>query len=170
MAVQLNPGTGGVPASADLLNASTGLNGGVPDITAEQVQRVKVGFGSDSFLRDVDAANPLPVVSAGLPPAFGRTTLLSAVTAIVDGAAVAGTERTPSFTASVTGTGAVSATVLIESRNAVSGVWVLYCTLIMSGTTSAADAFPGYGIYMEFRARLTAISGTSAAVTATMAG
>ena len=60
MAVQLNAGTGGVPASADLLNASTGLNGGVPDITNEQVQRVKVGFGSDSFLRDVDQTNPMP--------------------------------------------------------------------------------------------------------------
>lgn len=56
------PQNGTAPISADLLNAVTGLNGGMPDSLNEQVQRAKVGFGSDGFFRDVDAANGLPVV------------------------------------------------------------------------------------------------------------
>ena len=81
MAVQLNAGAGGVPASADLLNATTGLNGGAPDITAEQVQRVKVGFGSDSFLRDVDADNPLPVMQGRGTPTDRAGTITTGGTA-----------------------------------------------------------------------------------------
>lgn len=58
------PGTGKI-ISSDPLNAATGLNGGVP-ATGEEVQRIKVSFGSAGFSRDVDAANPLPVVQAAL--------------------------------------------------------------------------------------------------------
>ena len=39
------------------------LNGGT--VAEVQAQRVKVGFGSDSVFRDVDAANGLPVVQTG---------------------------------------------------------------------------------------------------------
>ena len=40
------------------------LNGAAVPAGGEKVQRFKVGFGSDSVLRDVDAANPLPVTAA----------------------------------------------------------------------------------------------------------
>ncbi len=52
----LNSGTGGDLISTDDL---TSLNGGV--VLGVKVQRVKVGFGSDAALRDVDATNGLPV-------------------------------------------------------------------------------------------------------------
>lgn len=46
----------------------TTLNGAAS--TGVKVQRVKVGFGSDNFLRDVDADNPLPITgTVGLVPA-----------------------------------------------------------------------------------------------------
>jgi hypothetical protein len=46
---QLNTGTGGDLISSD---AITTLNGGAI-VTGEKAQRVKIGFGSDSFFRDV---------------------------------------------------------------------------------------------------------------------
>ena len=50
----------------------TTLNGGA--VSGVKVQRMKVGFGSDAALRDVDAANPLPVVNASLPLPVGAAT------------------------------------------------------------------------------------------------
>lgn len=50
------PGTGEVIATDDL----TTLNGGA--VSGVKVQRLKIGFGSDATLRDVDASNGLPVV------------------------------------------------------------------------------------------------------------
>lgn len=52
----LNVGTGGDVIATDDL---TTLNGGA--VSGFKVQRVKVGFGSDGSLRDVDATNGLPV-------------------------------------------------------------------------------------------------------------
>jgi hypothetical protein len=52
----LNVGTGGDVIATDDL---TTLNGGA--VSGVKVQRVKVGFGSDASLRDVDATNGLPV-------------------------------------------------------------------------------------------------------------
>lgn len=52
----LNSGTGGDIIATDDL---TTLNGGA--VSGFKVQRVKVGFGSDASLRDVDASNGLPV-------------------------------------------------------------------------------------------------------------
>ena len=52
---QVTSGTGDVIATDEL----TTLNGGA--VSGFKVQRMKVGFGSDAALRDVDAANPLPV-------------------------------------------------------------------------------------------------------------
>jgi hypothetical protein len=61
---QLNVGTtGDVIATDDL----TTLNGGA--VSGVKAQRVKVGFGSDASLRDVDASNPLPTVQTGALPA-----------------------------------------------------------------------------------------------------
>ena len=57
----LPAGTGGDTIATDDL---TTLNGGA--VSGFKVQRIKVGFGSDSVLRDVDASNPLPVADAKL--------------------------------------------------------------------------------------------------------
>jgi hypothetical protein len=74
-----------------------------------------------------------------------------------------------SFQAVVTGTGAVTATVIFEASNDGTS-FVTVSTLSLSGTTSAADGLlfaPHWNIY---RCRLTAISGTSAKVTANVGG
>lgn len=96
-----------------------------------------------------------------------RTALLTAATATGPGSPVPDFGA-PSFTGEVTGTGAVSAAVRIEARNTASGVWTTMGTLTMSGTTSAGDSFGSLIRYMEYRANVTAISGTGAAVTVTM--
>jgi hypothetical protein len=108
----------------------------------------------------------------GRVPALAVTgvPLLSGVTATGAGSAVADSGRPPTFTGRVAGTGAVSATVAIEVRNDTAGVWVLAVTLTMSGTTSAGDGFAMAARYLQYRANVTAISGTSAAVTVTMGG
>jgi hypothetical protein len=71
------------------------------------------------------------------------------------------------FIANVAGTGAVAATVLVEVSN--NGThWMTLGTITLSGTTSAADGFVGDDTWQFVRGRVTAISGTSAAVTLTM--
>lgn len=57
---RINNGGGGDLISTDEI---TTING-VVIATGEKVQRIKLGFGSDSILRDVDSANPLPVSGA----------------------------------------------------------------------------------------------------------
>lgn len=97
-----------------------------------------------------------------------RTTLLAAATATGAGNPATDSGGAPSFSASVVGTGAVSATVVIEARNAAGGVWFTLATITLSGTASAADGFGSLVKYMEYRANLTAVSGNGAVVTVTM--
>lgn len=71
------------------------------------------------------------------------------------------------FQASVNGTGAVTATVVIDASN--DGVY--WCstalgTISLSGTTSSSDGFTTTAPWKYIRARVTAISGTGATVTA----
>jgi hypothetical protein len=63
----LNAGTGGDVIATDDL---TTLNGGA--VSGVKAQRVKVGFGSDASLRDVDAANPLPTAPAASEVHLGQ--------------------------------------------------------------------------------------------------
>lgn len=71
------------------------------------------------------------------------------------------------YQASVKGTGAVTATVVIEGSN--DGEFFLeIATITLSGTTSDSDGFVSQAAWGFVRARLTAISGTGAAVTVTM--
>lgn len=71
------------------------------------------------------------------------------------------------FQAKVTGTGAVTATVLIEVS--IDGDnWLELSTITLSGTTSASDGFVSMGGWTNVRARLTAITGTGAAATVYM--
>lgn len=125
--------------------------------------------GSDhqtAILVDQATGLPAPVPTAAL----ARQALLTAVTATGAGAAAPDLGRTPSFHASITGTGAVTATVWIEARNTASGVWATLTIFSLTGTTTAALLFEAPGRYMEYRANVTAITGTGAAVTVTMGG
>jgi len=71
------------------------------------------------------------------------------------------------FQATVTGTGAVTATVAIQVSNDDTN-WITLGTITLSGTTSATDGFTSDAPWGYVRANVTAISGTGAAVTATM--
>lgn len=78
-ALTLNPGNGGAQVAIDELET---LNG-APAPTGLLVQRMKVGFGSDGDLRDVDSANPLPV-SGPLTDAQLRATPLAVSVAEIE--------------------------------------------------------------------------------------
>jgi hypothetical protein len=67
------------------------------------------------------------------------------------------------FQGTVTGTGAVSATINIEA-SLDGGTWVVLPTLELSGTTSATDWTAIEAPWPHVRGNLTAISGTGAAV------
>lgn len=72
------------------------------------------------------------------------------------------------YQATVEGTGSVSATVLIEvSNDKVS--WVTAQTFSLTGTTKNSQIAALVAPYQYRRANVTAISGTGAAVTVTMA-
>lgn len=71
------------------------------------------------------------------------------------------------FQATVSGTGAVSATVLIQVRNSSSHDWLTLATITLSGTTTSSDGFASEASWAYYRANLTAISGTGATVVVT---
>lgn len=73
-----------------------------------------------------------------------------------------------SFVAKVAGTGSVSATVLIEASSNGTDFFTL-ATFTLSGTTSAADACVTDDSWRYLRGRVSAVSGTGAAVTLTVA-
>lgn len=98
--------------------------------------------------------------------------LLSAVTTTTTGTAsdmkgIINDER--NFTAKVAGTGAVTATVLVQVSNTPdTDSFFTLATITLSGTTSAADGFVSDESWQYVRGKVTAISGTGAAVTLTM--
>lgn len=71
--------------------------------------------------------------------------------------------------ATVAGTGAVSATVVIEVSND-GAKWIQMATIGLSGTTEASDGFGSAVAWPYTRARVSAISGTGATVTASVEG
>jgi len=144
-----------VPVTAAMLAAGPGVGGG-GDASAENQQT--------QITRATEIRDRLPAL------ALSRTTMMAARTTTGADNPVSDTGRPPSFSASVSGTGAVSATVRIEGRNAANGIWFTLATITLSGTTSAADGFGSLVRYMEYRAVLAAVSGTGAAVTVTMGG
>lgn len=92
------------------------------------------------------------------------------VSNVVTGVTVAGTgawvyKDAPKTTlqATVTGTGAVTATVVIDcSNDGVNACSTPLGTISLSGTTSASDGFTTDAPWKFIRARTTAISGTGA--------
>jgi hypothetical protein len=97
------------------------------------------------------------------------STLLSAATVTGAGTAFARSDDgKATYQAAIAGTGAVSATVVIEVSND-SANWITLGTITLSGTTSATDGFASNAVWLLNRANVTAISGTNAAVTVTKA-
>jgi hypothetical protein len=90
--------------------------------------------------------------------------LLDAVTTVQTSGAHARKSTNSTYQASVSGTGSVSATIIIEFSN--DGIyWIAGATITLSGTTSAIDGFAADAGWVYERANLTAISGTGAVVT-----
>lgn len=76
------------------------------------------------------------------------------------------------FQACVSGTGAVTATVLVEASTEASGGvmgWFTLGTITLSGTTTTNDAFATNSNWPYLRGNITAISGTGARVTLNVA-
>lgn len=71
------------------------------------------------------------------------------------------------FQATVSGTGAVTATVLVQGSNDGTNFFTI-ATIPLSGTTSATDGAAIQAPYAWVRGNLSAVSGTGAAVTLTM--
>lgn len=98
-------------------------------------------------------------------------TLLNAATAAKTGDAE-NTDGRPAdctFQASIVGTGAVTATVIIEGSNeGPAGNFLTIATFTLSGTTTDSAGVASQAKWAFIRARMTAITGTSAAVTVTM--
>lgn len=72
-----------------------------------------------------------------------------------------------SIQATVSGTGAVSATVVIQVSNDGAN-WITMGTIILAGTTSNSDGFTAMANWALVRANLTAVSGTGATVVVVM--
>jgi hypothetical protein len=74
------------------------------------------------------------------------------------------------FQAIVTGTGTVSATVVMQGSNedatfnGTKANWVTINTFTLSGTTTATDGYTSVSTWRYVRANITAVSGTGATV------
>lgn len=69
-----------------------------------------------------------------------------------------------SYQATVTGTGAVTATVVIEVTNDEKQNWLTLGTITLSGTNVATDGFASLANWDFTRANVTALTGTGATV------
>lgn len=90
--------------------------------------------------------------------------LLDAQTTVAAGQPTQITGANHTFQGIVTGTGAVTATVLIQCSNDGTN-WLTLGTLTLSGTTTATDGFASAAPWAFVRANVTARTGTGAAVT-----
>ena len=80
------------------------------------------------------------------------------------------TQVKKSVQASVSGVGAVSATIIIEASNLNDATsWLPLAIITLTGTTAATDGFTFDAPWSFVRARETTLSGTGATVSATMA-
>ena len=77
-----------------------------------------------------------------------------------------GTRRT--VKADVAGTGAVSATVIVQVSNDESGTFLDLGTLLLSGTTTASAGLAMDAAWRYMRVNMSAVSGTGAKVTVTL--
>lgn len=99
-----------------------------------------------------------------LAPAAGTVAVLAnAVTATGAQTAVTLPKAFVDFTFILTGTGAISATCVIEKSDGTN--WFPAATMTLSGTTSVSDSDWFDNVWTSLRANITAISGTGAALT-----
>lgn len=91
--------------------------------------------------------------------------LLDAVTGTGAGTGFQAETAKRTFQATVTGTGALTATVKIQVSNDGTN-YIDLATISLSGTTSATDGFSSDAPWRFVRGNVTALTGTSAAVTA----
>lgn len=95
--------------------------------------------------------------------------MLSGKTDTGDSAIFAISPLARAISAKVVGTGAVTATVIIYvSNTGDDDDWTVAGTITLSGTTSDADGFAMNAKWAYVKVNVSAISGTSAAVTVTM--
>ena len=81
-----------------------------------------------------------------------------------------GSPQTFTGTVKAPGAVAVSAVVTILARNDSDEGWLQLGVLTMSGTSPAADGFASAARYMQYAARVDALSGAGAAVSINAAG
>lgn len=93
--------------------------------------------------------------------------ILSSATATGAGASFDQQGTMATFQATVSGTGSVTSTVDIEVSND-SVNWLVLQTMSLSGTTTATDGIASNAPWGYVRAKVTAISGTSATVNVVM--
>ena len=98
-----------------------------------------------------------------------QTVLMTGQTTTATGssAMVQQTTAQRTYQATVLGSGAQTATVIVEGSNENINFLTLG-TITLSGTTTASDGFASEAAWVFVRARLTAISGTGATVTVVM--
>lgn len=100
----------------------------------------------------------------------GRVTdILPATTTTATGSWIYKDAPKAAIQANVQGTGAVTATVVLDvSNDALFAVSTVLGTITLSGTTSATDGFTTDAPWKYLRARVTAITGTGATVNVLM--
>lgn len=89
--------------------------------------------------------------------------LIDATTTVTGSSSGPGSYGKKSFHASVTGSGTVTATVLVEVSNDNINFFVMG-TITLTGTTVDADGFISDAPWLFHRGRISAISGTGATV------
>ena len=95
----------------------------------------------------------------------GKKDILRAATGTTTGSWIYKESPFATFQATVTGTGAVTGTVVIDvSNDGVNAVGTAMGTITLSGTTSSSDGFTTVCPWQWCRARVTAISGTGASI------
>ncbi len=110
---------------------------------------------------DLQTGTPIP---ASLSLANGVVVLMAnAITATGAQPAATFPKGMTDFTFLLTGTGAVSATVVIEKSDGVN--WFTAATMTLSGTNSVKDSDWLDNVWNQLRVNVTAISGTGAAIT-----
>lgn len=95
------------------------------------------------------------------------TLIKSLATATGEALFIADVPNSRTYQATVVGTGAVTGTVIFEGSND-KILYVPIGTVTLTGTTSATDGFTSSAAWANIRARVTAISGTGALITATV--
>lgn len=160
-------GTASEATLSNLLTAQNNLSTRVGALDESVASSDTSNSGINGLLKRI--AQRLTTLIGLFPGPLSRTVMLNAVTTTQSGAAFADNGRPPSFVATVSGTGSLTAIVEIQARNAVSGSWITLATISLTGSSSSlSDGFACMTRYLEYRAVLTNISGTSATVTVIM--